>query len=150
MPETVEVPANMVMIRHMREGTCYLLKGNVMDLVADTAGLKSAAFVNTIFNIPNAASEMVRSIEALHTFFVAELIDQVPVLLENDKRDDLVVLRHSIKQYTLESYVRGDNTGMRAHILYAFLGFLLGNAAAASFRSLLDRYWNDAVSAKNI
>lgn len=142
MPDMVEVPAHMVMVRTIREGKEYIQSNEVIDLVNETAGLSYAAFVNSIFHLPNDGDYMKfkSAVDDLRKHFVDKIEPYITPIGHGNRRDDLLLMQNAIKQFFIEGYPSDDNTGRRAHILYVFLGILLGKAEPFTLLHLLDEY----------
>ena len=142
MPDMVEVPASMVMVRTVREGKEYIQSNEVIDLVNETAGLKYAAFVNSIFHLPNDGdnAKFKAAVDDLRNSFVDKIQPCITPISHGNRRDDLLLLQHAIKPFFLDGYPANDNTGRRAHLLYVFLGILLGKAESYTFLKLLEEY----------
>lgn len=142
MPETVEVPASMVMVHTVREGKEYIQSNEVIDLVNETAGLKYAAFVNSIFHLPNDGdnAKFKAAVDALRKSFIDKIQPRITPVSHGNRRDDLLIMQHAIKPFFLDGYPANDNTGRRAHLLYAFLGILLGKTESYTFLKLLEEY----------
>ncbi len=142
MSNTVEVPSDMVMVRTIRAGKQYLLSNEVLDLVNEAAGIKYAAFVNHIFHLPNDgdSAKFKAAVESLKDSYIGKIEPYIVPIGPSDLRDQLLILRHTIKSFLLDGYPADDNTGCRAHILYVFLGILLGKSDTQTFLQLLKKY----------
>lgn len=142
MPNIVEVPSDMVMARTIRAGKQYLLSNEVLNLVDEAAGIKYAAFVNNIFHLPNDGDNVKfkEAVESLKDSYIGKVEPYIAPIGHSDLRDQLLILRHTIKSFFLDGYPADDNTGHRAHILYVFLGILVGKADTKTFLQLLERY----------
>lgn len=142
MPNIVEVPSDMVMVRTIRAGKQYLLSNEVLDLVNDAAGIKYAAFVNNIFHLPNDgdAVKFKAAVESLRDSYICKVEPYIAPIGHSDLRDHLLILRHTIKSFFIDGDPADDCTGRRAHILYVFLGILLGKVESHAFRKLLEEY----------
>lgn len=142
MPNTVEVPSDMVMVRTIRAGKQYLLSNEVLDLVDEAAGIKYAAFVNQIFHLPNDGDNVKfkAAVESLKDSYIGKVEPYIAPIGHSDLRDQLLILRHTIKSFFVDGDPADDNTGRRAHILYVFLGVLTGKSDAKTFLQLLESY----------
>jgi len=142
MPNTVEVPSDMVMVRTIRAGKQYLLSNEVLDLVDEAAGIKYAAFVNNIFHLPNDGdnAKFKAAVELLKASYIGKIEPYIAPIEHSDLRDQLLILRHTIKSFSLDGDSADDNTGRRAHILYVFLGILLGKSDTYTLLKLLESY----------
>ena len=142
MPDMVEVPAHMVMVRPIREGREYIQSNEVIDLVQECAGLSYAAFVSSIFHLPNDGDDVKfkSAVDDLRKSFVDKIEPYITPISQGSRRDDLLLMQHTIKQFFIEGYPADDNTGRRAHILYVFLGILLGKAEPFTLLKLLEEY----------
>ncbi len=142
MPNTVEVPSDMVMVRTISAGKQYLLSNEVLDLVDEAAGINYAAFANNIFHLPNDGDNAAfkAAVELLKASYIGKIEPYIAPIDHSDLRDQLLILRHTIKSFSIDGYPADDNTGRRAHILYVFLGILLGKSDTYTFLKLLESY----------
>lgn len=140
--KTVEVPASLVLVSDVQSGKLYILQSEIADIICDAVGLRVAMYVHLIFELVyEDAKSMVDKLIALHRSFIDDNNHQwAATAIDLKLRDRLVIIQHSLKGVMLNAFAKDDTTGMRAHLLYALLGIILGSAKREEFSKLLARY----------